>query len=549
VDCIVIGYNETPFAEYVDTLKSYGEESEAYRDLKMSFVNIEGQPLPYIDLLNQVMNQDPPFRSGEIPNLAAAYLTHFLRRRDLEADYINLFQGEKERLVELLAQNPLCVAITTTFYVINFPVNQIVNFIRRHHPTVPIIVGGVLIANHVNAFDESGFLAALRDMREVDIFVVESQGEETLHRVVQCLKTGGELSDVENLVYKDSAGQLQRTASRTENNSLDDEAIDWRMFADKELGATVQTRTARSCSFACAFCGYPQRGGPLTLASMDTITRELESLRELGDVANVVFIDDTFNVPKTRFKEFCRMLIERDFRFNWFSYFRCDHGDEEAIDLMAESGCKGVFLGTESGSQEMLVLMNKRAKLDNYRRGIKLLKERGIITFASFITGFPGETEATVAETLDFIATEKPDFWRTQLWYCDVLTPVYKEKKEEFKIRGEGFKWEHYTMGSMEAMALIEEMFLQVKDSIWLPQYSFDFWIIPYLMGCGLSREDFAEFMRRASKLMALDVASLDETERAFLEHQYLDELRSWRPQPSVHLAAGDSKVRSHATT
>ena len=45
--------------------------------------------------------------------MAAVYLTSFLRRRGYRASYINLFQHEKEKLIGLLSENPLCVAITT----------------------------------------------------------------------------------------------------------------------------------------------------------------------------------------------------------------------------------------------------------------------------------------------------------------------------------------------------------------------------------------------------------------------------------------------------
>ena len=41
LDCVLVGYNETPFEEYEGLLKSYGEDSEAYRDLRFSFVNID----------------------------------------------------------------------------------------------------------------------------------------------------------------------------------------------------------------------------------------------------------------------------------------------------------------------------------------------------------------------------------------------------------------------------------------------------------------------------------------------------------------------------
>ena len=100
LDCIVIGYNELPFERYENFLRNYGEDSEAYRDLKFSFVNLGGRKLDYPGLLNYAREQSLPandgpqakFKSGDIPNLAAVYLTNFLRNRGYGAGYINLFQ-------------------------------------------------------------------------------------------------------------------------------------------------------------------------------------------------------------------------------------------------------------------------------------------------------------------------------------------------------------------------------------------------------------------------------------------------------------------------
>lgn len=525
LDVVLIGYNETPFENYLSTLRSYGEDAEAYRDLKTNFFEVEGNNYTYLDLLNKL--SDMELKSCDIPNLAAVYLSHFLLKRGLQVDFINLFQEEKDKLRSLLEKNPVCVAITTTFYVINLPVTEMVRFIRSCNPHVPIIIGGVLVSNHYNAYGKEDFFSALRDM-EGDIFVLESQGEQTLYNLVTRLKNQQDLNEVKNIIYRQENGEFTMTERVIENNSLDSEAIDWSLFKHHDLGSTLQTRTARSCAFGCAFCGYPERGGPLTLASIDTIAKELETMRALGNVKNVVFIDDTFNVPKARFKEFCRMLIDRQFDFNWFSYYRCDHGDEEALDLMAASGCKGVFLGIESGSQEMLEKMNKRAKVTNYEKGIKNLKERGIMTFASLITGYPGETEATIRETIDFIKGNKPDYWRTMLWYCDPLTPVYQKKKEEFRIKGEGFKWEHYSMTSMEAADYIHEIFLTINpdESIWLPQYSFDFWVIPYLLGKGFSFSSFKSFMHLAQQALALEIASVHPDMKTHRQQHLFDRIR-----------------------
>jgi len=521
-----------PFDNYEIMLRNCGENSEAYRDLKFSFIDVDGQKLDYVGLLNRAWNLahgEPQgkdgrraFESGDIPNLAAVYLTRFLRRRGLEAKYINLFQTEKKRLAEYLADNPYCVAITTTFYVLNYPVNEMVKFIRDCNPDVKIVVGGPLVSNHLRSYSGGGLKEMLRDM-DADYYVTDSQGELTLWRLIECLRNNGDISSVPNLIYF-SEGNLARTQVAPENNSLDENYIDWGSFPDVDFGRTIQTRTARSCAFSCSFCNYPGRAGKLTLADLSTFEKELDSIRGLGGVENVVFIDDTFNVPLARFKDMCRLMISKNYRFNWFSYFRCSNSDEEAFDLMARSGCTGVFLGIESGSPSILKNMNKAATIEKYATGIKSLHERGILTFGSFILGFPGETAETVMETTSFIRETAPTYYRTQMWYCEPGTPIEREK-EKYKISGKGFMWNHETMDSMEAMERIEGMFLSINESQWLPQWSFDFWIIPYLLGKGISLDRFKNFMAPANKMLALDIASAPESEKIVLQKKYKEEM------------------------
>ena len=43
LDCIVIGYNESPFDEYESIVRRYGEDTEAYRDLRFSFLDVGGR--------------------------------------------------------------------------------------------------------------------------------------------------------------------------------------------------------------------------------------------------------------------------------------------------------------------------------------------------------------------------------------------------------------------------------------------------------------------------------------------------------------------------
>lgn len=529
LDCVVIGYNEVPFGQYESFLRKYGEDTEAYRDLKFSFVELGNKKTDYVGLMNHTYNLSlngagaaevkEEFKSGDIPNLAAAQLTNFLRKTGVEAQYINLFQYEKEKLIDYLARDPLCVAITTTFYVVNLPVIEIVEFIRKHNSRVKIVVGGPLIANHARNYQGGDFKAALDDLG-ADIYVIEGQGEYALSQIIRRLKEGGDLSLVPNIAYLEN-GAVRRTQVIPENNSLDENWIDWRNLSGEDLGHTIQTRTARSCAFKCSFCNYPTRAGALTLAGLETIELELDSINELGGIKNVVFIDDTFNVPLARFKEICRLMIKKRYPFNWFSYFRCSNSDEEAIELMAQSGCKGVFLGIESGSPAILKNMNKAATIEKYAKGMSLLRDNGILTFGSFIVGFPGETDETVSETIEFIKATRPDYYRAQMWYCENGTPIQKHR-ETYNIDGEGFVWSHNTMDSLEAIGHIDRMFLTIDESIWLPQWSFDFWIIPYLLGKGISFKRFKDFMTPAHKLLALNIASVSERQKQQLQEKYV---------------------------
>jgi p-methyltransferase len=527
LDCVVIGYNELPFARYETLLRQYGEESEAYRDLKFSFINFGDKKLNYVGLLNHILELAGhgngggmrPFESGDIPNLAAVYLTNFLRKRGHHTKYINLFQYEKDRLAEFLAEDPYCVAITTTFYVLNFPVTEMVEFIRSRNPKVKIIVGGPLIANHARNYQGDELKSAFDDMG-ADIYVIEGQGEIALSQIIQCLKENGDLSKVQNIAYTEN-GALHRTPPVLENSSLDENRIDWLDFNQDNLGRTLQTRTARSCAFNCSFCNYPTRAGKLALAGIDTLEEEFDSMYALGNTQNVVFIDDTFNVPLPRFKEICRLMIRKNYNFNWFSYFRCSNSDEEAIDLMAQSGCKGVFLGIESGSPHILKLMTKAATIEKYADGMKLLRQRDILTFGSFIVGFPGETDETLKETSDFIKENKPDYWRAQMWYCEPGTPIDR-RRDEFGISGEGFVWQHNTMDSLEAMDHIDKMFLTIKESTWLPQWSFDFWIIPYLNGRGISFQQFKDYMATAQKMLEMEIAFVPPAQKSKAQQEYL---------------------------
>lgn len=534
--CVVIGPNEPPVAELEREVLTFGAQSPAYRDLRLSFVHWHDRPVSYAELLGLTENEararrglSPlarPYHWGDLPNLGVACLVSHLRARGLVAAPINNFRRDRARLDALLDRGPTCVAVTTTFYVSNAPAVEIVQAVRRRRPGVPIVLGGPLIANLARRFPGATLRIALEQLG-ADYYIVESQGEETLARLVAALARGAAIDDIPNLVFlRDD--KLVRTAVEAEANDLDAERLDWQDLAEPGDAVTLQLRTARSCAFKCSFCAYPLRAGALTLASLDTVRRHLDAARAAG-AENLVFIDDTFNVPLPRFKQLCRLLAEYPFR--WYSYFRAANSDAEAADRMAESGCAGVFLGIESGASAVLQVMNKAASTERYLRGIAQLRERGIAMFGSFIFGFPGETAATVRETIDFIGEARLDWYRIQPWYCEPGTPIMA-RAAEFGLTGSAFRWRHRTMTAGEAMDHVEAAFREIRGSRWLPQWAFDFWILPYLEGRGVPARALGPWLDAANALLAAELRGAPAPEQAAHRDALVAAAAAWLPPP-----------------
>lgn len=504
LDCVLVGPHDLDFDTVEKNLRAMGEDSVAYRVLKTNSVVHDGRRMPYFDLLNTLMEEATGSPSDmhvcELPSLAVCHLKTALHRSGLVSEVVNFFTAERHRLVELLSRNPLAVAVTSTFYVDNQALKEIVEFVREHNSTTRIIVGGPHILNIQSNYEEQAQDFMFAEIG-ADFYVCDSQGEHSLSLLLHELRRPRpQLLRVPNLVYTRDGRTFNRSLRTVENNPIGESAVDWSLFDPGFYAPTVQMRTARSCSFSCSFCQYPSLGGPLSLNSLDEIEHQLRHFQEVG-VENVVFIDDTFNVPFPRFKKICRMMIENEFTFNWFSFFRCANSDDEAFDLMAESGCKGVFLGLESGDNRILKNMNKSASAEKYRKGIAKLKERDILTFASLIVGFPGETEETVQNTVDFITDTAPTFYRAEMYYHYTSVPIH-QRADEYGLRGTGYHWRHDTMDAAQACAMVENMYRGIDSSLIMPGYMFDFWSIPYLMGMGMDVQSITNFMATAQKSM-----------------------------------------------
>ncbi len=495
-DCVVVGHYETDSNLVSNLRRLTSEQSGAYHEVATNSILFDGRRTSYTQLLNigleAATGRKWSLHPLDVPQLGVFYLTSYLRRRGFNVGFVNFCNTDEEKLFELLA-TARTVAITTTYYITNESIIKLIRRIRAFRKEIRIVAGGPRIFGIYQSVQDKEKLHAQLNAIGADVYVVESQGEQALAALVQAFADDSpDLSGIPNLIVREEGGGMRQTRRMVEENDLNENRVQWNLFKRHEYTPTLFLRTARGCPFSCAFCNYPGFAGPHTQIDIAHLEGELRYLREAG-VKNVMFVDDTFNVPLSRFKKILRMMIRNRFVFRWVSFFRCSNSDEEAIELMAESGCTGVYLGTESGDPTILRNMNKAATVKQYRRGIASLSKNNIMTVSSIIVGFPGETEETIQNTLAFLQESGTTFYSVFLYYHDPRAPS-NSTREEFGISGSSLSWSHDSMDWKQAIHWKEYLIKNVTGSILLPVHDLSIWSFPYLLQQGLSPSQIKNF-------------------------------------------------------
>jgi anaerobic magnesium-protoporphyrin IX monomethyl ester cyclase len=478
LDILLIGHYDLSCEELYDALKGIGGNSGTFRDFNLGFVHYNDKPYSLTGLYNELVSPvDERKQTITLDNTFSAtisYLGSYLNRHDLTFSYITSLNDEPDRLKKIFEEyNVKTVAVLSTLYVSVAPVLEVISRIRKFSSETKILLGGPYVSTLVRTKTELEVKHIFNNVIPADIYVNSSQGEATLVKILYALRDGNSLEAIANIYYR-SGKDIIKNQVDPEANPLHDNMVNWDLFKGDEK-EFVNIRTAISCPFACAFCGFPENAGKYQTVEVELVEKELNTLTSINPkLKSIYFIDDTFNVPPKRFTEMLKMMIRNKYKFKWHSYIRCQFLDEETATLLKEAGCEGAFLGVESGSDIILKNMNKKVTSADYRRGIRLLKNAGIVTFGSFIIGFPGENLKTVLETSKFIEETGLDFFRAQLWFCEHITPIWRQRTV-YSIEGEGYEWKHATMNSKVACGIIDKMFLNTKNSVWLPQYDFDF--------------------------------------------------------------------------
>lgn len=171
-------------------------------------------------------------------------------------------------------------------------------------------------------------------------------------------------------------------------------------YGKKKYGFSITTvMSTRGCPFACEFCSNVVFGKSFRERSPGNVVDEIETALALG-YDRISFADDVFTLRRERVLEICDEIGRRGLRFKWECLGRVDSLDEPTARQMKRAGCFRIFFGIESGNDEILRLMNKQITTRQASDAVGAAHRAGLEVGAFFIIGYPGETDATVLDTL-----------------------------------------------------------------------------------------------------------------------------------------------------
>lgn len=311
----------------------------------------------------------------------------------------------EQTTTEVMAHRPGLVGMTVTSYTLGL-VERFAKPLAEHG--IAVMVGGP----HAS-FAPQDVLTRCPSVR----FVVRGEAEVIFPEIVARARQGASLHGLAGVHERgrETASHLDVVLRVDDLGALPMPAFDrlpseaW-WCPDARRRPLVTVATTRGCPHRCAFCSSPDLlGRKVRAVPVPQVLDYLEELVRKRGVREISFVDDVFTVQRSRTLELCRAMADRKLDLTWFCNARADQVNEEVAAAMAEAGCHQVYLGFESGNQGILDSIQKGATVAALERGADLLARHGISRSVGFVIGLPGETSATVADSIALAQRVRPE--------------------------------------------------------------------------------------------------------------------------------------------
>lgn len=265
--------------------------------------------------------------------------------------------------------------------------------LAAERPSLPLVMAGGPIA----------FLNPAPITPFIDLFWVGEAEENFLHlfttlkQLVFAGKTRGETLDaVKALPGVYVPGRSKTPVKRIvsgPSGSLTDPAFSCFISGHAAFRDTLLLEINRGCPYGCRFCAAGFIYRPPRRAEKD----ELKRIVKLADPPKVGLVG-TALTDWPDLLPFLKWLHARKKKFS-LSSMRADGITEELLAYLRERGIRTVTLALEGASERLRRMMNKKLKIEDFKRAVRLCARYGVNHLKLYlIAGWPGETDEDYAE-------------------------------------------------------------------------------------------------------------------------------------------------------
>jgi anaerobic magnesium-protoporphyrin IX monomethyl ester cyclase len=362
----------------------------------------------------------------------------YLDQQGLPNDVYDSTFSDTAALQQYLKKNPPQIVGIYVNLMTKLNVIRLMEFIKSsfEFARTKIILGGPELRNNAEAYLSAG----------ADLLVV-GEGEITFAEVCEyILDTGHRPEHLPGTAVLDEAGRVQINPERALIRDIDTlpfparHKIDLKAYGrvwKKHHGAvTLSMSTMRGCPYTCKWCSRAVYGGSYRRRSPRLVVQEMQILATEYGVERIWFVDDVFTISHRWLRTFADELKQQGVLIPYEIITRADRMNEEVIRLLKESGCFRVWIGAESGSQDIIDAMDRRVDVNNVREMIVNVKEAGMEAGTFIMLGYPGEGWKEIRETISHLVRSKPSHFTITLAYPIAGTPLFDEVKSTLVTPG-----------------------------------------------------------------------------------------------------------------
>ncbi|MEW6231656.1 MAG: radical SAM protein [Chloroflexota bacterium] len=430
------------------------------------------------------------------PSLGLAYIGAVSEQR-----------GDQVRLLDMnVDDTPLAQALEPTPAIVGLTANtsqikaawwtaQEIKALRD----VPVVLGGP----HPTVLPQESL-----EKPFVDI-VVRGEGEATWRELCELLEGRGgsqwkqDLASVPGLSFQ-NGGVVVHNPDRPLITDLDDLPFpSYHLFQidrytslqpaidnPQENTPSYSIMTSRGCPYRCHYCSQSIFPARWRARSPENVLAEWRWLVEEMGAREIGVLDDSFNIDRKRVRAICDGLITAGLnRVPWIliNGIRANLADEESLAQMKRAGLKRTAFGVESGDQVILNSIDKHLKLEEVEAAFKAARRVGLETIGFFMIGLPGETEATMDETIKLACKLDPVVANFSMTTPFPGTVLYEQVKANGRFLMDD--WDDFVFFEGKARYEMGSLTAELQERKWREAYR-RFYLRPHRLWRTLARKD-----------------------------------------------------------